>query len=335
MTKLLMPAEWDAQSAVFFAWPANTDWWPGNYERVTNRFAALISKVSNHTPVKLICPASANKNAQSKIFQSCPILENITFIDYETDDVWCRDFGPTFVLNENNKLEIINWQFNAWGEKFPNWHKDNAFPIEAGKILALKVNSPDVILEGGAIDVNGLGALLTTKEVLLNENRNKDFSQQNYEEYFSKYLGINNTIWLNKGLYNDDTDGHIDNLARFVNENTIVIASEENEQSPNYTNLKENYATLEETGFNVVKVPLPDPIYFEGEMLPASYINFLITNSLLLMPSYNQPENDYRALNIFKKLFPGHTVESFDCLDFLQEGGAIHCLSQQQPAEKT
>lgn len=331
MHNLTMPAEWSPQSAVWFAWPANKTWWPDNYENVSNRFAALISKISNHTPVKLICTEQAHQDAQQRIFQCCPLLSNIEIIHYETDDVWCRDFGPTFVLNQNKQLEIINWQFNAWGAKFPNWKKDNAFPLHAGKILNLEVNSPQFILEGGAIDVNGIGALLTSEEVLLNDNRNKGFTKDTYEKHFAQYLGIKETIWLKNGLYNDDTDGHIDNLARFVNEKTIVIASEEDESSPNFSNLKDNLEILRKTPYTIVQIPLPKSILFEEGILPASYINFLITNNLVLVPSYNQKESDNQAILIFKKLFPNHIVEGFDCSAFLQEGGAIHCLSQQQP----
>lgn len=331
MKNLRMPAEWAPQSAVWFAWPANKTWWPGNYEKVSNRFAAMISKVSEHTPVKLICCSEAQSNAECKIVQYSPLMNNIEFIDYETDDVWCRDFGPVFVLN-GSELEITNWEFNAWGAKFPNWQKDNAFNKYAARLLNKEINSVEIILEGGAIDVNGTGTLLTTEEVLLNENRNAAFSKEDYEAYFRKYLGISNTVWLNKGLYNDDTDGHIDNLARFVNEKTIAIASEDNPESPNFDLLAENLKILNETDFKIVKVPLPDPIFFEGEMLPASYMNFLISNDLLLVPVYNQPVKDNIALNIYRELFPKHKVEGFDCSDFLQEGGAIHCLSQQQPA---
>ena len=332
METLRMPAEWSPQSAVWFAWPANKTWWPGNYDKVTNRFGALIAKISSSTPVKLICKKSEQPGAEQKIFQCCPLLSNIELVDYETDDVWCRDFGPVFVFNSENSLEIVSWEFNAWGAKFPDWLKDNNFPVSAAEALNLKFHKPGIILEGGAIDVNGKGALLTTEEVMLNPNRNSKLSAQEYEAYFKKYLGIEETVWLKRGLHNDDTDGHIDNLARFVTEETIVIASEENPDSPNYLPLQENMAILEKTRFNIVKIPLPDPIFHKGEILPASYLNFLITNKLVLVPTYGQSEKDSQALEIYKDLLPEHNVEGFDCNDFLLEGGAIHCLSQQQPA---
>ena len=326
-----MPAEWAPQSAVWFAWPANKHLWPGNYERISNRFAALISKVSNYTPVQLICSKEAQRDAEKRIFQSCPLLNNIEFINYETDDVWCRDFGPIFIRNGKN-LEITNWEFNAWGGKFPDWKKDNDFSTYAAKLLKKEIHSTGIILEGGAIDVNGAGTLLTTEEVLLNKNRNNEMTKEEYEKYFKQYLGISKTIWLKKGLFNDDTDGHIDNLARFVNEKTIVIACESNPDSPNYEILKENLQILKQFDFEIIEIPLPDPVYFKGEMLPASYINFLITNQLVLVPAFGQQENDLKAAEILERYFPDHKVESFDCCDFLQEGGAIHCLSQQQPA---
>ena len=329
---LRMPAEWEPQSAVWFAWPANTTWWPGNYDKVTNRFGAMIAKISNHTPVKLICCKKAQEDAQKKIFQSCPLLANIEFVDYETDDVWCRDFGPIFVQSENKTIEVTDWEFNAWGAKFPNWDKDNGFPERAARLLDLNIHSTAIILEGGAIDVNGKGTLLTTEDVLLNPNRNEGMTKEEYEALFKEFLGIDKTIWLNKGLHNDDTDGHIDNLARFINEDTIAIASEANPHSPNFEPLRENLEILRKSGFKIVEVPLPDPVMHEGEMLPASYMNFLITNDLLLVPVYNKPEKDKLALEIFKEHFPNHQIEGFDCNDFLLEGGAIHCLSQQQPA---
>ena len=259
-------------------------------------------------------------------------MTNIEFIDYETDDVWCRDFGPIFVQSEDKSLEITNWGFNAWGAKFPNWDKDNSFPKHAGKLLDMNIYTPGIILEGGAIDVNGKGTLPTTEEVLLNPNRNKGMTKKEYEALFKEFLGIDKTIWLNRGLHNDDTDGHIDNLARFINEDTIAIASESNPDSPNFEPLQENLAILKKSGLKIIEIPLPDPVMHEGEMLPASYMNFLITNDLLLVPVYNIPERDRAALEIYKEHFPNHTVEGFDCNDFLLEGGAIHCLSQQQPA---
>ena len=330
MPKMHMPPEWHPQNAVWFAWPANKTWWPGNYEKVSNRFAALVSKVSQFTKVKLICSESARPDALNRINQSCPLLSQIEFYDYETDDVWCRDFGPIFIQN-GGQLEITDWDFNAWGAKFPNWEKDNNFSRHLATGEGINIHSTGVILEGGAIDVNGNGILLTTEEVLLNANRNKNFSKKDYEKLFEKYLGINKTIWLKNGLHNDDTDGHIDNLARFVNENTIVIAAEKDKNSPNYLNLKENLEILQRKNFNIVEIQLPDPLIFEGEMLPASYMNFLVTNELVLVPTFNQPANDQAALETYAGLFPNHNVQGFDCRDFLQEGGAIHCLSQQEP----
>ncbi len=330
---LRMPAEWEPQAAVWFAWPANTTWWPGNYEKVTLRFGALIAIISNFTKVNLICCKKAQADALKKISPNAHNKTNIVFVDYETDDVWCRDFGPIFVQN-GSSLEITNWGFNAWGGKFPGWDRDNAFPEFVGKLQNLKVHTQNIILEGGAIEVNGNGALITTEEVLLNPNRNPNITKAGYEKLFKEFLGISQTVWLKNGLHNDDTDGHIDNLARFVNEQTIAIASESDKSSPNYPPLQENLTIVKKSGFKIVEIPLPKPVLHKGEILPASYMNFLITNKLVIVPTYNQPASDKQALDIIKKLFPNHTVEGFDCNDFLLEGGAIHCLSQQQPCPK-
>ena len=345
-----MPAEWEPQSSVWFIWPSNPEWWPGKLDKIQSQFVELLTLISKHTPINLLVAnlgtlstrlAKDMKGTQSTSSAKLEELAQnpkLTLHSYQTNDVWCRDCGPIFILGTpssrwekdapTQKL-LTDWQFTAWGDKFPDYDLDNGIP----KFIADKLDLPRIerptILEGGAIDVNGQGLCLTTEEVMLNANRGS-YSKEFIEEEL-KLLGITEVIWLKRGLHNDDTDGHIDNLARFVNEDTTVMASTDDPKNPNFGRLKENKEILAQyPKLKVIDLPLPDPVIFEGEVLPASYLNFLITNDLVIVPTYNRPQ-DQLALNIIQELFPSHTVKGFNCLDIIEEGGAIHCLSQQEP----
>ena len=330
-----MPAEWEPQDSVWFAWPTDKTLWPGNFSKILDKFGKLITTVAQYTHVKLICADEHKKLALKILKENGAKYHQVQLVDIPTNDVWCRDFGPIFVKNDNEELTIINWHFNAWGGKF-DFELDNLVNDDIAGNENCPIVNLDVILEGGAIDVNGSGLLLTTEEVLLNNNRNPDMGKDDYEELFKKYLGIDKTIWLKNGIANDDTDGHIDNLARFIDDKTVMIASEENQNSPNFLPLQENKNILYDFAKNycpelaVIEVPLPDPTIHDGDQLPASHLNFLITNELILVPIYNS-STDKKVLNKFRKFFPTKTVQGFDCSDFLKEGGSIHCLSQQQP----
>jgi agmatine deiminase len=337
MSDFRLPAEWEPQSAVWMAWPCKEHLWRDTAQKIKHRFSALISIISKHTKVKLVCSAEYKKEAESYIFNGCALLANIEYVNFETDDVWFRDFGPLFTLNKIAELKALNWQFNAWGGKFP-FEQDNLIAKQITDTFSLPAENIDYILEGGAIDVNGFGQLLTTESVLLNPKRNAGLSKKDYEELFLKHLGVDQVIWLKNGLIADDTDGHIDNVARFINKNTVLLASC-HPHNPNYSDLSRNKEILTSTyineeKINIIELPLPDPVFHNGQNLPASYLNFLITNNLILVPSYNQPKNDDRALNILKNDFPNHCVEPFNCSDFLIEGGAIHCLTMNLPLSK-
>lgn len=330
-----MPAEWEPQDSVWFAWPTNRDLWPGNRANVLDNFAKLLITISQYTLINLLCPEEDMKFAHKILKRHGAKYHQITFIDIETDDVWCRDFGPIFVKDDSGEQTILNWQFNAWGGRFP-YELDNLANDDIAGVVDLPKIDLDVILEGGAIDVNGKGLLLTTEEVLLNDNRNKDITKEKYEELFKEYLAVDKTIWLNKGLYNDDTDGHIDNIARFITEDTVLMAVETDENSPNFAPLQENLGIITEFSerhnlkLKIIEVPLPDVVSLEDEPLPVSHLNFLMTNELIIVPTF-ESSTDKKVLHIFRKIFPTKTVQGFDCRDFVQEGGAIHCLSQQQP----
>lgn len=330
-----MPAEWEPQDSIWFAWPTNRDLWPGNRENALDNFAKLLITISQYTLINLLCPEEDMKFAHKILKRHGAKYHQITFIDIETDDVWCRDFGPIFVKNDKEELTILNWQFNAWGSKFP-YELDNLANGDIAGVVDLPKIDLAVILEGGAIDVNGKGLLLTTEEVLLNDNRNKGLSKSEYGKLFQEYLGVDKTIWLNKGLYNDDTDGHIDNIARFITEDTVLMAVDPDENSLNYAPLQENLEIIRKFSndhnldLKIIEIPLPDEVTFDDKPLPVSHLNFLMSNELIIVPTFDS-STDKKVLNIFRKIFPTKTVQGFDCRDFVQEGGAIHCLSQQQP----
>ena len=238
-----MPAEWEPQDSVWFAWPTDKTLWPGSFSKVLDAFGKLITTVAQYTHVKLICSNEHKKLALKILKENGAKYHQVQLVDIPTNDVWCRDFGPIFVKNDNEELAITNWQYNAWGGKF-DYELDNLVNDDIAGNEDCPVINIHTILEGGAIDVNGSGLLLTTEEVLLNDNRNPGMTKEEYEKFFKKYLGIEKTIWLKQGIANDDTDGHIDNLARFIDKNTIMIASENDKKSPNFLPLQENLNIL-------------------------------------------------------------------------------------------
>ena len=250
--------------------------------------------------------------------------------------MWLRDTGPIFVKDGSGKTVITKWLFNAWGNKFPELLKDSAIPEKIGKWKKFPVEKPGIIIEGGAIDVNGGGVCLTTEQCLLNENRNPGKTKADIEKYLEEYLGIRKTVWLKEGLVNDHTDGHIDELARFVAPGKIVCAYEDDPDDENYRILQANYKTLTEAAdtngkpFEVVKLPMPHVRYDDGSKAPVSYTNFYIGNTVVLAATFND-ENDGEALEILRGSFPGREVEGIDCSDIIYGGGALHCMTQQQP----
>jgi agmatine deiminase len=251
-------------------------------------------------------------------------------------DVWFRDYGPIFVRNPHHELAMIHWDFNSWGEKYETLLKDKEIPDVINKDMQLKCFKPGIVLEGGSIDVNGEGTLLTTEQCLLNSNRNPHLNKQKIEQYLSEYLGVHHFIWLKRGILGDDTDGHIDDLARFVNPTTIVCAYEDDSNDADYDALKENYDLLcksaDQDGkpLKIIKLPMPKVESDEGYRLPASYTNFYIGNTKVLVPVFDHP-NDQKALEILQELFPTRKVVGICCKDLVYGFGTLHCISQQQP----
>ncbi|MEO6829783.1 MAG: agmatine deiminase family protein [Acidobacteriaceae bacterium] len=351
---LHMPAEWAHHTATWIAWPHNPEDWPGKFQPIPWVYGDIVRHLTRVEDVHiLVNDAAAEKRARNLLRRCGADLTRTHFHLWPTDRVWLRDSGPIFLTPVANSdaappLAITNWKFNAWA-KYENWQHDDRIPQRVGELLSLRgwtphIAMPDgtqhrVVLEGGSIDVNGAGALLTTEECLLSEvqQRNPGVSRVQLEQCFRDYLGAEQVVWLNRGIAGDDTHGHVDDIARFVSTNTIVATCEHNRSDDNYAPLQENLErlrsarTLEGKPYRIVELPLPAPVVFEGQRLPASYSNFYIANELVLVPTFNDP-NDRVALNMLADLFPRHTISGIHSGDFIWGLGAMHCMTQQQPA---
>jgi agmatine deiminase len=327
-----MPAEWEPHSGTWIAWPHNADDWPGRFAPIPWVYAEIVRKLSRVEKVHILVTGSAEAaRARGVLRKAGAAMEAVEFIVCPTDRVWTRDFGPIFVKNRRDEVAVTGWRCNGWA-KYDDWKKDVQVPGKVAKHLGLPLFQPEMVLEGGSIDVNGAGLLLTTEECLLSDvqQRNPGMSRRQIERHFRDFLGIENTIWLRNGIAGDDTHGHVDDLARFVSVDTVVVASETDRADANYEPLRENYALLSDTGLTVVKLPMPRPLIFAGQRLPASYANFYIANGLVLVPTFNDP-NDRVALSTLARLFPHREVTGINCTELIWGLGALHCMTQQQP----
>jgi agmatine deiminase len=345
MINYTMPAEWAPHKAIWLAWPHDEITFPNRIPKVEDDVAKIISAIHTSELVELlVLDSEMETRAKEKLTAFGVDLAKVNFRQLNYMDGWMRDVGPIFVKDiSSGGPVLVKWIFNQWGGKFPDLLPDDAIPYKVKEWLGLKMEQPELVLEGGAIDVNGQGLCLTTEQCLLNENRNLGKTKKDIEQYLEQYLGIKKTIWLYQGLVNDHTDGHIDELARFVSENKIVCGYEENPDSENYTILKNNYETLvsatnlEGQPLEIVKLPMPHLYYKEeragghiGDRVPASYTNFYIGNTVVLAAIFNDP-NDQQALDILQSCFPDKKVVGIDCTDLIYGGGAVHCMTQQQP----
>ncbi len=337
------PAEWEEQHGILLCFPHNGKDWPGKYHAIQWAFVEFIKKVSLCEQVFLVV---ADKELQNKVTDMLEMatvnLKNITFITQKTNRSWMRDSGPIIVKN-GNKREALNFNFNGWA-KYANHQLDKHVPKRISEELNIPLTQvvfkgKPVVLEGGALEVNGKGTLITSEECLLHPSiqiRNANFTKADYEAIFKEYLGVTNTIWVGDGIIGDDTHGHIDDLCRFVNEDTIVTVVETNEKHKNYKALQDNLKRLQNSVLedgkkpNIVVLPMPKDIHFDGLTLPASYANFLILNHCVLVPTFND-SNDRKALNILAGCFPDREVIGIICIDFIWGFGTLHCLSQQVP----
>ncbi|SRR5213593_1017659 len=327
-----MPAEWEPQEAVWLAWPHNELTWPGGMlVEVERSYTQIIRALHSGQKVKLLVKDSEGEaRVRALLGREGIALKQLIFVRIATEDAWIRDYGPTFVTNSDSRqLAMIKWIFNAWGNKYDDLLGDNRVPYEMNRTVHLPVFEPGIVLEGGSIEVNGKGTVLTTEQCLLNANRNPHLSRSDIEDCLKEHLNVREVLWLKYGIVGDDTDGHIDDIARFVNENTVLCALEDDPSDDNYEILKENYGRLKAVNINVV--PLPMPGYVGGDVrLPASYANFYIGNDAVVVPVFGHP-NDQRALDIVQGCFSTRTVVGVNASAMAYGLGTIHCCSQQEP----
>jgi len=328
-----MPAEWEPHEATWIAWPHNREDWPGKFAPIAWVYAEIVRRLASVERVRiLVNDSGAEQNARRYLRAAHADTAAVEFYHYPTDRAWTRDYGPLFVTRRKGEVAITNWRFNGWA-KYRNWQRDNAIPGALARRLKLRAFTADLVMEGGAIDVNGGGLLLSTEECLLSpvQARNPGRSLQDLERALRDYLGARLVIWLGRGIAGDDTHGHVDDVARFVRTDTVVVATERDRSDPNHEPLQENCGRLRATGLRVVKLPMPAPVMFRGQRLPASYANFYIANRLVLVPTFNDP-NDRAALATLARLFPDREVVGIHSVDLVLGLGTLHCLTQQQPA---
>lgn len=338
-----MPAEWERHDATWLSWPKKEESWPGKIGTIPPVYAQFIRALSEGEAVHLIVDDHEMDAAVRRYLkENGADAPNVYIHEIPSNDAWMRDYGPIFVRNTQRepKLIAIDWGYNSWGGKYPPYDKDDVVPIHAGEILGVPVVEGGMILEGGSIDPNGAGVLLTTEQCLLNPNRNPQLSREQIERRMSDMLGLEKIIWLGDGIEGDDTDGHIDDLSRFVDTHRIVTIVERDEKDANYRALRENLERLESatdqhgSKFEVIQLPTPNPVIYEGQRLPASYANFYIANACVVVPTYDSPAQDEEAIGVLRDCYPDRKVVGIRATDLVWGLGAFHCISQQQPAAK-
>jgi len=340
-TGFRMPAEWEPHRGTWLSWPHKEASWPGKFAGVPAIFARMVRLLADREEVHInVAGPELEAQVRSLLTDEGADTGNVFFHYHPTNDAWCRDHGPIFVQRETDGVveqAILDWGYNAWGGKYPPYDLDDVIPSRIAEEGGIPVYHPDMILEGGSIDVNGLGTLLTTEACLLNPNRNPALDREEIEARLRAYLGVRTILWLGDGIAGDDTDGHVDDITRFVSPTTVVTVVEEDPADENYTPLQENLERLrgmrDQDGrpLEVETLPMPRPVHHEGQRLPASYANFYIANGLVLLPTYD-PSRDEEAKAALSRLFPGRDVVGIDCTDLVWGLGAFHCVTQQWPA---
>lgn len=334
-----MPAEWHEHIATWLTYPHNEDSWPGKIESIFPSYHLFIKTLAESEQVCInVLDEAMSAHVANELRTIGTDMGNIQLFVIPSNDAWCRDHGPAFLLNRLHPEQraLVNWNHNAWGGKYP-YELDTQIPLRIAERLEMQVFSPNIVMEGGSIDVNGCGDLLTTTSCLLNPNRNPNLTQSQIEEYLRNYYGVENVIWLGDGIEGDDTDGHVDDLSRFVNEDTIITAVEENRWDENYEPLQQNLKRLNTCRLangrqpNIVELPMPDLVEYEGQRLPASYANFYIANGKVIFPTY-RCVTDNEAAYVLEECFPDREIIGIDSTDIIWGLGSFHCLSQQQPA---
>lgn len=332
------PAEWAEQEAMWLSWPHKEASWPGKIETIYKPYSEFIKAVAEDQKVRINVADEAMKNFALRHLEAVNAnLANVEFYFHETNDAWCRDHGPAFVINKTEKKKaVVDWGYNAWGGKYPPFDLDDVIPTKIANHFGLPLFTPPIVMEGGSVEFNGAGTVLTTTSCLLNENRNPHLTKEQIEQYLKEFYGQEQVLWLGDGIVGDDTDGHIDDITRFVNEDTVLTVVEENPEDENYQPLQENLEALKKMTLldgrklNIVELPMPAPVIYEDTRLPASYANFYIANKVVVVPIFND-KNDERALQIIQSCFPGRKVIGINSVDIIWGLGSFHCLSQQEP----
>jgi agmatine deiminase len=337
-----MPAEWERHSATWLTWPRPQGIsFPDKYDTVPPVYAELIRHLTTVEEVNInVWDSEMEQWVRELLLREKTPLERVRFHHFPAYEPWCRDHGPIFLVRDSGNHRdraIVDWGYNAWGGKYPPYDLDDAIPEWVSRLRNLPLFSPKMVLEGGSIDVNGVGSLLTTEACLLNPNRNPNLNKAQIERFLIDYLGVSNVLWLGEGIVGDDTDGHIDDISRFIDKRTIVTAVEEDPADENHKILQDNLTRLKslrnESGdsFRIVELPMPGFIEYKGQRLPASYANFYIANGIVLVPTYRQP-NDDRAIEILQREMPKHKVIGIDSTELIWGLGSFHCITQQEPA---
>jgi agmatine deiminase len=344
-----MPAEWEPHRATWISWPHHEPDWPGKLGPIPWVYAEIVRVLAAHEPVEILCHNRDVIESARAALEAHDVRGNgVRLHDVPTDRTWLRDSAPTGVLDDAGDVVLVNWAFNGWA-KYPNWEQDAMVGQAIARLTAVRREEPRradtgerIVLEGGGIEVNGNGLMLVTEEWLLTDVqvRNPGLGRDDYERIFSEWLGCKHTIWLGEGCVGDDTHGHIDDLARFVGRDTVVLAVEEDPADENHSRAKDNLRRLEAASkragvgpLRIVPLPFPRPVIMNGERLPASYANFYIANGVVVVPTFNDP-NDRVALNILADLMPAHRIVGIHAVDLVWGLGAIHCLTQQEPLAK-
>lgn len=336
-----MPAEWEPHEATWLAWPANEETWPEHLEQARAVYVQMISALSHHEKVYVLLQGcQSDDSIEEKLNHTSCNRSNIQLCHIPYNDSWLRDSGPIFITNPQNKehpLVAHDFIFNAWGKKYEPYHDDDAIPQHATRLLQLPLITHTFVLEGGSIDVNGIGSVLTTKQCLLNKNRNPHLSQTEIENNLKRFLGVTNVLWLDEGIEGDDTDGHVDDITRFVSARRIMTVVENNKSDANYKPLSNNAKQLQQMRdqdgkpFDIIELPMPDKqVSGPFGRSPASYANFLIANECVLVPVYSAP-NESQVLSLFKDAFPDRKIIPIECTALVAGLGSIHCVTQHQP----
>ena len=333
------PGEFEAHEATWLSWPHNPNTWPGMFDRIIPIYAEFAAGLTHEERVHInVNTVKMAEYVRELIKQKGGDLSNLELHQFPTNDAWCRDHGPCFLVRDQevDSLILLDWEYNAWGQKYPPFNLDNAIPAQVANFLTIPSIRPGIVMEGGAIETNGQGVIMTTEACLLNPNRNPNLNQSQIEEYLERFYGAKQIWWLGDGIVGDDTDGHIDDMTRFVSSNTIVSAVENNSKDENYQALQENWERLQGFYFadgskpELVALPMPSPVVHEGQRLPASYANFYISNDSVWVPIFDDP-NDQQALGILQECFADKVVRGINARELVWGLGAFHCLSQQQP----